>query len=204
MDLLPLALQAFDDHTAQPVLGDAVLETGWYDPRVMPVALNNVSRRRWLESFTGAERTRNLFLRRAAKPDRKWCRAVAAVLLFGEWSAGTWPGVASSWSEPPVMLWTDIVRRMYSNAGISEVMYETPTLFGLNRTVDPQRLAGMAIEASTDVRARIREVAERLEITQRSFVAAEPDNHAIVTVTVSRPAPGGLPAPGSLRVFKRR
>lgn len=97
-DLLPLALQACHDHTAQPVLGDAVLEAGWWDRRVMWLVVGDAAAGGWAarrlffhsRQTMADERNRNRFVRRAARPDRRWCRAVAAVLLFAEWQTETW------------------------------------------------------------------------------------------------------------------
>ena len=98
-DLLRLALRAVDDRAARPVLGDVVLESGWSDPRVMSL----LQPQQWLFSgmhvFSGDAprhrvrthlRAANLSRKNARNPTARWCRAVAAVLLFGGWTLQRW------------------------------------------------------------------------------------------------------------------
>jgi hypothetical protein len=111
MNLLPLAIQACQDRTAQAVLGDAVLESGWADERVTALLLMP---RWWVRGWWWAdwadwlawthtrseERARNLSRKRARRPTRRWCRAVLAVLLFGEWTETRWPLIEAVWVAP--------------------------------------------------------------------------------------------------------
>lgn len=107
-DLLPLALRALEDPDARQVFADAVLESGWFDPRVMPLrwpvakppplGLNpsqRAARKRAAEAQCNALHTRAAFEEQAAKASEAWCRACAAVLLFGGWRKGRFPIVAS-------------------------------------------------------------------------------------------------------------
>lgn len=106
--LLPLALLAIDDASALPVLGDAILESGWFDKRVMQMMLplKPIGRTVSPTQRQRARRLRGEFKR--GYPDafrafvtqettgltrQRWARAVAAVLLFGTWSKKRWPGV---------------------------------------------------------------------------------------------------------------
>ncbi len=227
-DLLTLALRACHDHTAQPVLGDAVQEADWYDESVMRMVVGD----RWATNWRKMTQARleGRFRRRAAKPDRRWCRAVAGVLLFGSWTADRWPGVLSSWRKPATV--TDamrILRELWPQDGIGESVYgglnawlpahsgEGP-FFGINRTADPLRLAGQQVDSSDDVKARIIEAARMLHAQDGRAVVTSIDR-GTYQVTFDRPAwslgmvvpekkgtrrLGGLPAPSALRVYKFR
>ncbi len=94
-----LALQALEDDEALPVLGDAVLEAGWFDRRVMQTMMPAAKRRpkgmyrskyalekeKWKEGFP------LFFQAYASKPTRPWARAILAVFLFGRWRVHGWP-----------------------------------------------------------------------------------------------------------------
>lgn len=86
--LLALALQAIDDPDAREVLQDALLEHG---PSVtVEEILSTVppTVRVEIDSKTFSWPTPRL----AVTPfDRLFARALAAVLLFGDWSTETWP-----------------------------------------------------------------------------------------------------------------
>jgi hypothetical protein len=109
MNLLALAIQAADpEHPeAKPVLGDAVLESGWWDGRVTALFLRGLHAPCTVAGAqlgigpedVGGENPEDWVGARAAKPSRKWCRAVLAVLLFGDWDTEMWPGVVSSVDE---------------------------------------------------------------------------------------------------------
>jgi len=100
--ILELALSAMDDECGAPVLGDAVLEHGWFDPRVMQVlwplgpAVRNGYRTRKHRQRVQLERDGALagypemFASFASAPTKAWARAIAAVLLFGRWQHGRW------------------------------------------------------------------------------------------------------------------
>lgn len=103
--ILRLALQALVDPDVLPVLGDAVIESGWFDPRVMQVMwpLGKAPRHGWR---TKRKRDRAkvdreahktgyplMFAGVAASPTTSWARAIAAVLLFGGWRKRRWPMV---------------------------------------------------------------------------------------------------------------
>lgn len=97
--LLKLALQAQADPSAAPVLADLVLESGWYDDRVMalcigvpldddpPIHLRTPqARTAWkakrLRSWTHAVEQWSLYIG-SGRADV--ARAILSVLLFGEW-----------------------------------------------------------------------------------------------------------------------
>jgi hypothetical protein len=143
--LLRLALQACHDHTAQPVLGDAVLEAGWSHPFVMCLVVNEDCKindtgwpRGWGHRHRMSDaRSVNKCRKRAAKPDRRWCRAVAAALLFGDWQDSPWPCYRR---------WLDGDAYEGRFGGLDAWLPSHSaegTFFGLNRAEDPARLAGM-------------------------------------------------------------
>jgi len=80
--LLPLALLACEDLDACEVLEDALLECDWW---AMPRSLPRLRMLMW-EYATIELITRPL--------TRTTARAIAAVLLFGEWSTEPWPLVS--------------------------------------------------------------------------------------------------------------
>jgi hypothetical protein len=154
--LLRLALQAVHDRTAQPVLGDAVLEAGWYDERVMCAVIGDRYSTSWQK--TTPQRLRNLFFKRAAKPDRRWCRYVAGFMWLGHWSGPEgWPLIEHLYPRPTA---AEILRQMWSDIGIMESVYEespflrmlpreySGTFVGVNREADPARLAGFRIDGN--------------------------------------------------------
>lgn len=77
MNLLPLALQAVDDPDALPVLGDAVIESGWDDEAQYPLEPYALIAPRLLGS--------------PDQPTREWAWAIVAVLLFKDWQTTPWP-----------------------------------------------------------------------------------------------------------------
>lgn len=100
--LLQLALRAMDDEESLPVLGDLVLETQWFDRRVMQTMWPRSKRRVRLRTERERERERiarkawdaglpEFFRGLAAKPTKAWARAIVAVLLFGKWPRKRFP-----------------------------------------------------------------------------------------------------------------
>lgn len=122
-ELLQLALRAMDDPDTAEVFGDAVLESGWYDGNVT-----------WLlDGTTKPARQYRHFLRYAGRATSDFARAVAAVLLFGEWSPKRWPGVPRS---NPRDVWAAL-RGLYPQNRVSEALYrDTPLLQALRRESD--------------------------------------------------------------------
>ncbi len=147
-----LALASLDDAGAAAVLGDLVLETRWFDMRVMPL-LNRAQYARAADSAR-----RKAHFRLAAKGARAWARAVAAVVLFGEWPDTYrlvdmhWPIMErcyvdrglGAWLVPGGMTITDID----ASAGVITFGGPPPTFFNINRESDPVRLAGLRMDAS--------------------------------------------------------
>jgi hypothetical protein len=157
--LLKLALQACHDHTAQPVLGDAILERKdtpdeWYDERVMAAVAGEHAwphaygtKQHFARLTMARERRRNAFFRRAAKPDRRWCRYVAGFMWLGEWSgAERWPLINHAFPKPKPEDLHRILRNLWPAHGISEMIYGQMPFLGVNREVDPTRLAGLRLE----------------------------------------------------------
>jgi hypothetical protein len=177
MLILDLAVMADTDPEARAVLGDAVLESGWFSPHVMPLlnpqqyrrATDRKQRRAHFALAAGSKRTRTV--------SRAWCRAVLAVLLFEDWAGKAerndptletgWPyswTVASRCYYKPD--YASIVRSLYPQSSIPESLSEgafegriggygnlahsNNPLFGLTRTRDPVRLAGQRLDASYD------------------------------------------------------
>lgn len=160
-DLLRLALRAIDDRTVRPVLGDAVLESNWADHRVAHLLTVPT----WTRSGSGERphawrvrslsRAWNLSRKSARNPTKRWCRAVAAVLLFAQWDVQRWPGTDSSWTEPPT--WDEILRSYYPEERVTRAAYdESPllrmlprtgpgTFLGVNREASPARLTSQTI-----------------------------------------------------------
>lgn len=106
-DLLMIALQAVDDHASLPVLGDLVQELDWFDDRVVPLIWATHPR----DYRTPAERDhervhkagratamRDGFMAYRARPTKAWAKAIAAVLLFGDWRKG---GRGAIWQRTP-------------------------------------------------------------------------------------------------------
>ncbi len=108
-----LAFLALHDDDAIPVLGDAVLEAGWYDDRVMelwdlgylspytPSYAHEIRRRRLFDRCTTGQHVIRSKLRR-------WVWAIAAVAIFGEWSTSRWPI-----SHPAIAHSQDILKQLY-------------------------------------------------------------------------------------------
>lgn len=105
--LLALALEALESEGAREVLSDAVQESGWSDWRALFLLLSsNVAPDRarmehwsiWqlqdLARGPDSKRRARHLERLAVAREERWARAVAAVLLFGDWSRTRWPGVA--------------------------------------------------------------------------------------------------------------
>lgn len=127
--LLALAVRSIHDRAAQPVLGDAILERKdtpdeWYDERVMRSLVGD-SYGDWRRMTQ--TRLRNRFFRRAAKPDRRWCKLVAGYMMFGEWE-DHWPLIEHLYPRPSI---EEILHRMWSNAGISEMTYDESPFLGV-------------------------------------------------------------------------
>lgn len=85
-----LALQAIDDETALPVLGDAVQEARWSDRRVIDLMYRGRARENETAATVIRSMWREQFAHFSAHPTPEWARAVAAVGLFGRWSKRPW------------------------------------------------------------------------------------------------------------------
>lgn len=131
--LLPLALEAMHSADACEVLGDALMESGWCDWRLGYVAsghseppddtpwwMQNCAR--WVLHWL------NLYPREADSLRR--ARAIAAVLLFGEWSTERWSLVEAHEARQRAWWYGD------------ETVTRPGILFGINREEPPTRLAG--------------------------------------------------------------
>lgn len=107
-ELLRLALLALEDADAGQVFADAVLESEWFDDRVMPLrwpiakppprGLNRQqreARKRAAAAQANVLHTRAAFDAEAARANETWCRACAAVLLFGGWRKGRFTIIAA-------------------------------------------------------------------------------------------------------------
>jgi hypothetical protein len=143
-----LAIQACQDHTAQAVLGDAVLESDWADERVTLMLGSERLRCPGHYPLNGMvrslERARNLSRKRARRPTRHWCRAVLAALLFGDWSQERWPLIEAVWIDPVAVV--DVWWRPTNEVGVAS---GPGALFGINREVPPIRLAGVQLNTSS-------------------------------------------------------
>lgn len=171
-------------------------ESGWFDERVIPLVaapctwlwqqeklISGFSIRWWAHwlAVNSSEKHRNRFWKRAAKPDRKWCRAVAAVLLFGEWSQKMWPLVCDSAFGLMWMTSSDI--QVHSRDGFETGMtVEFPAL----------ERSGYATVTSID------RGAGTLTVSARNNTVPSGD------YIHWRPVRSGLPGPRFLRVVDRR
>lgn len=86
MVILALALQACDDPDAREVLHDAIEESGWRASIPYPEQATPAGRWLALHSWWVDDGDRPL--------NRDHCRAIAAVLLFRDWSTEMWPVAA--------------------------------------------------------------------------------------------------------------
>ncbi len=158
-DLLALAMQAMHDPAALVVLQDALEETGFerhrfYFGDLRPVATANADGVGHLEA-----------------------RAVAAVLLFGEWSTDPWSLVLASMS-------SDFFLETARGAHLDRI---AETLFGLRRhQPHPLSREPMSFETDEELRARCRAAVDRhrpqprrlrmtLMVEARSLVVAPED-----------------------------
>lgn len=101
-DLLALGLRALGDPEGHAAFGDAVLETGWFDDRVMPLLYPPTKLSPYLNSRERANRkaaldrqipimhSREHFDAAAGRGSAGFVRACVAVLLFGGWQKGRW------------------------------------------------------------------------------------------------------------------
>lgn len=163
-ELLTLALRACEDRDAQQVLGDAVLDSGWSDERV--TLLLTERNRYWLydsgdQAVSYRTRTRdrgtNLSRKNARNPTRRWCRAVAAVLLFGGWSMERWPIRSRCGVEHGISRFDGLdawIPMQHSGPG---------TLFGIDRATEPLRLAGVTVESQKSLQEQVIEAAQAME-----------------------------------------
>lgn len=158
-DLLALALRAIDDADARVVLADVLLETDWWDDRLTKPGFTLRAHARALPDGVH-------FFKTTASPHKvsaTRARAIAAVLLFGEWSTAMWPGVVPAYTPPPTA--QEILRHAYAAVGISELAYQEPPLYGLLRKGDPARLAGMRVaweRELDDISTRLRDAHSRI------------------------------------------
>lgn len=127
--LLPLALEAMHSADACEVLGDALLECGWWDERVEWLAV--VLQTGW--SFATGEHDR-VMAAMWRRPERSFARAIAAVLLFGEWSTTRWPLVeaheARRWGGEFTRLQADIAEahaRMAADGRAATTVFMHPS-----------------------------------------------------------------------------
>lgn len=158
--VLELALAALTDREVLPVLGDAVLESGWFDERVHQLVVRD-------RHVSGAKNYRR-FMRQASKPTPDWGRAVLAVALFGGWSETRWPVRRLT---PRLGTTTDLLRRLYPEARLSELLYQRSPLFGINRHGAETRLAGQRYTGASSalVRELTREVNKVTEAVRRDL-----------------------------------
>lgn len=94
--LLPLALEAMTSADACEVLGDALIESGWCDWRYIYVRTDTPVPREPMSLPADLGSSREIlgyFLEdpRSSVYAPHQVRAIAAVLLFGEWSTARWP-----------------------------------------------------------------------------------------------------------------
>ncbi len=101
--LFDLVTQALAEPEALPVLGDYVLESGWFDARVLQVMWpitkypRNGYRTKKIRDRAKVDREAHkagypmMFHGIAAKPTTAWARGILAVLLFGTWKQRPWP-----------------------------------------------------------------------------------------------------------------
>lgn len=142
--LLSLALQSLTDPDAAQVLGDHVLETQWFDPRV-PAILNQGQFHR----VHGGLREKDHF-DFAARGVQAWARAVAAVLLLQSWpDADAW--TIERGPDHYMYPWWPVVSR----CAINDSYESRLNYYGLNRSsTDPLRLAGKRFQLLLDLLSR--------------------------------------------------
>jgi hypothetical protein len=92
--VIGLAIMAQTDADARQVLRDAVLESGWWDARVVNMLSGPVRRGR---------KNMRLSVQFAEIAGESWARAVLAVLLFDGMSTTLWPGAESSLLPQPTL-----------------------------------------------------------------------------------------------------
>lgn len=139
--LLPLALLACEDLDACEVLEDAILESGWSEwTRVALLFWFDGDVRNW-EAYV---------VERASFPARNLtrttARAIAAVLLFGEWSTTRWPLVeaneARRWGSEFTRLRADIAEahaRMVADGRAATTVFMHPSDYrALRRELGPR------------------------------------------------------------------
>ena len=101
-DLLALGLRALGDAEGHAAFGDAVLEAGWFDERVMPLlypppkapphltAAQRANRRHALDRQIPIMHSRENFEAAAGRGSPGFVRACVATMLFGDWQKGRW------------------------------------------------------------------------------------------------------------------
>lgn len=134
MNLLPLALQSLTDAEALLVLGDAVLEAGWWDERVQHLVVGHGNSR--TSQRKSGRKNMRWFRHSASKPTEAWARGVVSVLLFEGMSSKRWPGVERSVRPPPKPAdVARLLRQLWPQNRIQENLYaESPFLRMLRRT----------------------------------------------------------------------
>lgn len=102
MGLRALGGNAWGDPAACAVFGDAVLEAGWFDARVMPLlyppakvnpyasSKERMHRRAALAKQVPIMHSREHFDAAAGRGSSGFVRACVAVMLFGGWQKGRW------------------------------------------------------------------------------------------------------------------
>lgn len=132
MKLVALAVQAQDDTDALQVLGDAILESGWWDVRVQHLCVDFDRRGKSLRK--SGRRNMRWFQRNASEPTREWARAVLAVLLCEGWQDTTWPVWLRAKRPPPKPgEMAAILRRLWPQQRITESLYAERPFFEMVR-----------------------------------------------------------------------
>ena len=180
--LLPLALLACEDLDACEVLGDALLECGWWDERLAQQWDLSGSHHVWV--YADGEYNRG-HLR---------ARAIAAVLLFGEWSTARWPLVEAHEAQLERARWDrghiGPITPSYLVDRDELVCMYTPAsggvFLGINRGEPPVRLGGLVApqDALADVWAQELDGAMRrysrdvsYALTARMYAPSTPIQH---------------------------
>lgn len=119
--MIQLAIQAQADADARQVLRDAVLETGWWDARVVNMLSGPVKRGR---------KNMRLAVRFAEIAGESWARAVLSVLLFEDMATTRWVGVETSKRPPPPRSeMYRILRNLWPQDRLTEEIYGASPVF---------------------------------------------------------------------------
>jgi len=178
-----LAIAALDDPDAAVVLGDYVLETGWFDRRVMRVIWpfwysrqgttpkpKGKTRRSLVKERRGIERRAwtagypDEFWSRAAAPTEEWARAVWTVLFFAAWPAAFVDG-ASKWGFWPVTDRCWVPERTAQSWGRATAFYEWVDQNGLARR---HMMHGLDAAIDRDTQAETAHMLRRLQAASGS------------------------------------